>query len=440
MIPLADDRHDPLPRTGKTGGQSEAQFAKPCLAAALGARGGQIVNYVVARAIASPSALSRASKRSYSILAIWLVAMSLPACASRPENGFLSAVALSSPGAVDHTLLVATTRQRDERPGTLFNGDRASAVDYAEITVSVPPTHAQGKIEWATTPPGDPNADFVVRSEDYLDGDKAFMQALNAQLALRSPGKRRVLLFIHGFNTMFAEGLYRLAQLVHDSKAPAVPVLFTWASRGKATGYLYDLNSATAARDGLEHTLRLLLSSNADEVNVLAHSMGNWITVEAFRQIKISGKLDHASKLGHIILAAPDIDIDVFKSQLRRFGKLQRPFYVVLSKDDKALWLSGTIAGGVTRVGDDPRVAELAELGATVIDLTDIKADDPTNHGKIDQLAAVAPELRGVLARGIAANPRAADLSEPAAAGGLGRVVALPITLLGAPVKIIADQ
>ena len=36
------------------------------------------------------------------------------------------------PGAVDHTLLVATTRERDPRPGTLFNGERASAVDYAE--------------------------------------------------------------------------------------------------------------------------------------------------------------------------------------------------------------------------------------------------------------------------------------------------------------------
>ena len=95
---------------------------------------------------------------------------------------------------------------------------------------------------------------------------------------------------------MFAEGVYRLAQLAHDSKAPGVPVLFTWASRGKPTAYVYDLNSATAARDGLEHTLRLLLASNAEEVNVLAHSMGNWVTVEAFRQIKISGDLSHSEQ------------------------------------------------------------------------------------------------------------------------------------------------
>jgi esterase/lipase superfamily enzyme len=388
---------------------------------------------------ASPSRRGTSLKRSFSVLAFVFVAFSLVACAARPETGFLSAVAYSPPGAVDHTLLVATTRERDDRPGTLFNGDRASAIDYAEITVSIPPNHKQNEIEWATTPPGDPNVNFVVRDEKYLDGDKAFLQALNAQLALRPPGSRNVFLFVHGFNTMFAEAVYRGAQLAHDSKAPGVPVLFTWASRGQATAYVYDLNSATAARDALEHTLRLLIRSNAEKVNVLAHSMGNWVTVEAFRQIKISGDLPPASKIGTVVLAAPDIDMDVFKAQLRRFGKPQKPFYVVLSQDDRALFLSRTIAGGVTRVGDSTDTAELAALGARVIDLTDVKGDDATNHDKFVQLASVAPELRGILARGINANHRATDAGERAVSG-VGSVVALPLTLLGAPVRIITNQ
>jgi esterase/lipase superfamily enzyme len=397
------------------------------------------VDDFAARTAASSLRLGRSSKRSFSVLAIVFVALCLVGCASRPESGFLSAVALSSPGAVDHTLLVATTRERDDRPGTLFNGDRASATDYAELTVSIPPNHRQGEIEWATTPPGDPNTDFVVRDEKYLDGDKAFVQALNAQLAQRPPGSRKVFLFIHGFNTMFAEGLYRLAQLTHDAKAPGVPVLFTWASRGKPTAYVYDLNSATAARDGLEHTLRLLLASNAEEVNVLAHSMGNWVTVEAFRQIKISGDLSHANKIGYVFLAAPDIDIDVFKSQMRRFGKPRKPFYIILSQDDRALFLSRSIAGGVTRVGDNPDVAELATLGATVIDLTDLKATDATNHDKFAQLAAVAPDLRAALARGVPADHQASDVGDTAVSG-VGAIVSLPLTILGAPIKIIANQ
>ena len=381
----------------------------------------------------------RAKPRRTAYLTVLALAAVLVGCASRPESGFLSPVALAVADASDHTLLVATTRERDARPGTLFNGDRASSLDYAEIAVSIPPMHVQGQIEWPATPPGDPATNFVARGEKYLDGDKAFIQALNTQLAARPRGSRKVFIFIHGFNTLFAEGLYRTAQIVHDSKAPGVPVLFTWASRGKPGAYLYDTNSATVARDALEHTLRLLLASKAEQVNVLAHSMGNWVTVEALRQIKISGDLDNTGKFGLVFLAAPDIDIDVFKSQMRRFGKPKKPFYIVLSRDDRALWLSNAIAGGAGRVGDTTDVAELADLGATVIDLTDLKGTDASNHGKFEQLASVAPQLGAVLAAGIGTKSNSS--SEASADGNpLSSLVTLPVNLLGAPIKIIADK
>ena len=366
-----------------------------------------------------------------STLRVLVVALPLAACASRPDSGFLSPVADNAIGASNHTLLVATTRERDERPGTLFNGERGRSVHYATLTVSIPPTHIPGKIEWASTPPGNPATNVVVRDEASLDGDKTFLVALNAQLAMHPKGSRKVFVFIHGYNTLFAEGLYRFAQVVHDSKATGVPVLFTWASRGKLAAYVYDNNSATAARDDLEHTLRLLLASNADQVDILAHSMGNWVTVEALRKIKMSGNLlMQSGKIGNIFLAAPDIDVDVFKSQMRRFGKPRKPFYIVLSEDDKALGLSKFIAGGENRVGDDTNIRELEELGATVIDLTNVHGDDPSDHDKFVQLATVAPELRAVLGQGISTNK--------GAAGEL--VSALPLTIEGGSVKIYPGQ
>lgn len=367
-----------------------------------------------------------------SILAVLVVAVPLVACATRPESGFLSPVAENVTGATDHTILVATTRERDARPGTFFNGERGKSLQYATLTVSIPPTHIPGKIEWTSTPPGNPATNFVVRDEASLNDDKAFVQALNAKLAMRPKGSRKVFVFIHGFNTMFAEGLYRFAQIVQDSKAEGVPVLFTWASRGKLAAYIYDNNSATAARDDLAHTLRLILASNADQVNILAHSMGNWVTVEALRQMKISGNLQYASKFGNVFLAAPDIDVDVFKSQMRAFGKPRKPYYIVLSKDDKALGFSKFIAGGENRVGADGNIAELEALGATVIDLTDVKGDDPTNHDKFVQLATVAPELRAVLAQGISDNHGAGTADE--------LVSGLPLTIPGGSVRISADQ
>jgi esterase/lipase superfamily enzyme len=384
--------------------------------------------------------IEKRSERLLPICVLIGLAALLMSCASRPESGFLAPIASSERGGADSSILIATTRERDSRPATFFNGERSPVLDFAAVTVSVPPNHSPGAVEWPSSPPGNPQTDFVVREAAYLDGDKEFIKRLNAQLAERPPGSRKVLLFVHGFNTLFAEGIYRLAQIAHDSQSTAVPVLFTWASRGKLSQYVYDMNSATAARDNLEHTIRLIFASNADQVNILAHSMGNWVTVETLRQIKISGRLPPMQKLGMVMLAAPDIDLDVFKSQMRSFGEVKRPFYIILAKNDRALWASSVIAGGEPRVGDDPNVAGLAALGATVIDLTDIKGLSETNHDKFAELAQVAPQLAAVLANGVGRDEDIASKGQQVAGGTLGAVIQLPATLLGAPITITSAQ
>ena len=377
--------------------------------------------------------------RLFAFLGLFAVPL-LAACTSRPEAGYLSPLGYAVPSSTEHSILVATTRQRDTRPGTYFNGERADHINYAEIDVAVPENHVSGEIELPSKAPGNPKTDFVVEEAAYLDSDQEFVSRLNAELSQRPAGSRKVLLFIHGYNTMFAEGLYRFTQVVHDSKTAAVPVLFTWASRGKLAQYVYDNNSATAARDDLDRTIRLIFASDADQVNILAHSMGTWVTVEALRQIKLSGRLPPQEKFGAVLLAAPDIDVDVFKSQMRSFGKPAKPFYIILSKDDKALRASNFIAGGQARLGADEDTAELAELGAVVVDMTDVKANNSANHGKFAELAALGPELSTVLAGGIAESPTS-PLENPRPVGGaIGAIVTSPIAILGGSVKLIRSS
>ncbi|MEW6438383.1 MAG: alpha/beta hydrolase [Pseudomonadota bacterium] len=387
------------------------------------------------------SGLKITALRRCLLIALALAVTSLTmGCASRPESGFLATTAYQAPEATDHTILIASTRQRDPRPGTLYNGLRADWLDYASATMSVPPTHVDGKVEWPQTPPGDPRRDFVVRQAGYIDSDQAFLRTLNAELAKRPPGHRKVFLFVHGFNTMFAEALYGFTQVVHDSRTDHVPVLFTWASGGKLTDYLYDNNSATAARDQLAHTIRLLTASNAEQVNILAHSMGNWVFVEAMRQIKLEGDLKHPEKIGLVLLAAPDIDVDVFKSELRAFGKLKRPYYIVLSRDDKALALSRFLAGGQSRLGDVKNVDELAQLGATVIDLSNVRGRDPSDHNKYAQIAVVAPELEHVLASGVGKTRVASSDQAQQLGNSLGNAVTVPLNILGNSISIVAGR
>jgi esterase/lipase superfamily enzyme len=377
--------------------------------------------------------------RPFFALVQLMAVLLLAACTSRPEVGYLSPLGYTIPTSTEHSILVATTRQRDARPGTYFNGERAGHINYAEIDVAVPENHVSGEIELPSKAPGNPKTDFVVQEAAYLEGEQEFLSRLNAELSKHPRGSRKVLLFIHGYNTMFAEGLYRFTQVVHDSKATAVPVLFTWASRGKVAQYVYDTNSATSARDDLDRTIRLIFASDADQVSILAHSMGNWVTVEALRQIKLSGRPPPIEKLGAVLLAAPDIDIDVFKSQMRSIGNPEKPFYIILSKDDKALRASNFIAGGQARLGANENTAELANLGAVVIDMTDVKANDSANHGKFAELAELGPGLSNVLAGGIGDGPSSPSETQGSVGGAIGAIVISPIKLLGGSVRIIRN-
>ena len=71
-----------------------------------------------------------------------------------------------------------------------------------------------------------------------------------------------------------------------------------------------------------------------------------------------------------MVFAAPDIDMDVFSSAIGRIGPLAGKITVVTSTNDRALALSGRIAGGMTRVGAAEKAA-IERLGVRVIDASD---------------------------------------------------------------------
>ncbi len=372
-------------------------------------------------------------------IALILLALLLAGCGGRPEAGALALNTAPAPGASTHDILVVTTRERDEEPDTYFSGERSDTINYAQASISVPPSHVSGKVEWPQSLPGNPETDFVTRSARYIPDEAAFIDQVNRRLAQLPKGQRDIFLFIHGYNTRFPEGLYRFAQMVHDGKKPAVPVLFTWASRGKLQDYVYDLNSAAIARDALERTIYRLSKSNAEKITILAHSMGNWLLMETARQASPDRRKAISSKIDNIILAAPDIDIDVFKSQLKRVGKPDKPYVVIVSRDDKALRLSKVIAGGKPRVGAYSEDEELAQLGAIVVDVTDLESLDGTNHSKFAQLSELTPELRKSISR--SGLTTSASMDGAANVGGdLGSLVTdtvtLPIRIIVAPVTL----
>jgi len=130
--------------------------------------------------------------------------------------------------------------------------------------------------------------------------------------------------------------------------------------------------------------------------------------MEALRASSIAGDRTLSGHLGDVILASPDIDMDVFASQMTRI----RPANVTVfaTPNDKALSLSSALASSRQRLGaldaskPEDR-AEIESLGAKVVDITAYAdADRFISHA----VYADSPEVLNAIGATIAA-PRPAE-------------------------------
>ena len=347
---------------------------------------------------------SRESQRRRPSLAISLVAATrsaavalalilMTACASQRE-GLLLPVSVSPPGASQVDMLVATTRQRSDQPGVLFNGERADSISFEDIVVSVPPNRDIGSIQWPTPGAADPTRDFAVVSERGIAPADIF-----GELARVTPKSGQALVFVHGYNTRFEAAVFHFAQLTHDMNAEVAPILFSWPSRGRLLDYVYDRESANFSRTDLANVLRgVARSPHVTDVVVLAHSMGAWLATESLRQIALEdGHLP--KKISNVILASPDLDVDVFRRQVREMGRNRPRITIFVSRHDRALRVSSLLAGGIARVGavdltQPENVSALESApGVVVLDLSALRTSDPLNHSKFATSPAVVRVL-----------------------------------------------
>jgi esterase/lipase superfamily enzyme len=339
-------------------------------------------------------------------------------------------------------LFVATTREASEQP-VYFSGERGPQLSFARLDITVPRSHKPGELELPDSGPGDPAKHFAATYIRKLELAPV-VSDVRRELLKRPPAQRDVLVFIHGYNTNFADAAYRFAQIVYDSGFKGVPVLFTWPSRGQLLAYPYDRESALYSRDFLERNLRAIARDlGASRMDILAHSMGTLLTMETLRQAAIRGDGTFGGKLRDVMLAAPDLDLDVFRTQMR---EVRRPVTVFVSADDRALDFSRRFAGDKMRLGavsskDTETITELEKLGARLIDLSELSSGDSLNHAKFASSPKVV-QLIGERLRqdkGIGfAGPQFGDRIGDIAGGVAGTVGSTVGLVVGAPITILS--
>lgn len=334
-----------------------------------------------------------------------LLMMALVACSPAPQIIGIRNAEVPVESVADltkHRIFIMSTRGSSEVAGAFYSSVRAPDLGMASVDATVPPTHVLGVLERPKRLPPDPRREFTVVNPVVYTTDDAFISSINRELAKRAPGDRKLLIFVHGFNNTASDAVLRLSQFVEDTDFQGVPVLFTWASAAKGTRYVYDLNSALVARPEVRNMAAILNQTRAESVDVFAHSMGTFLTMEALIHQQQSGRLGKGIPIDHIVLASPDIDIDLFRTQIAALHpSIKKRMYLLISQDDAALRLSRRIAGGVPRVGAADAL-QLEKLGVTVIDLSRIEDSSSGSHSKF----AGSPEVVQLIGAGLNSNRR----------------------------------
>jgi esterase/lipase superfamily enzyme len=261
--------------------------------------------------------------------------------------------------SADPALLVTTTRKpvNGGRAKPWFGPERASAMTIARVKL-VPPD--DGRFSFA-----------AVGLVDWRLGEvEPMSKDISDLLAVTGSGPD-VLIYVHGFKQTFETSVLDAARLSDAIKFRGRTVVFSWPSKAGLFDYAYDRDSAMWSRDGFERVLSSIAAfPGAGRVHIVAHSMGTMLTLESLRQFYAHVGDTVTGRIGAVVFAAPDIDMDVFSSAINSIGPLAGKITVITATDDRALALSARLAGGMTRVGAAEK-ATIERLGVRVIDASD---------------------------------------------------------------------
>ena len=149
-----------------------------------------------------------------------------------------------------------------------------------------------------------------------LSADAAWHDRLRRDLQA-APGDKagRILLYVHGYNNRVDEALSQADQIAMAARFDGPVVAFIWPSQHALAKYTWDAENAAWTQAYFDTALADL-AGQSSELVLVAHSMGNRIAIDGLRHLQsISqkpGAPDLAARVKTLVLAAPDIDRELF--------------------------------------------------------------------------------------------------------------------------------
>ena len=286
-------------------------------------------------------------------------------------------------------ILYVTDRSKDgdgER-GPKYGFGRSMSLAYGTATISLgPETTWDEVVEWSGESEDEQGweldlaeveevgaVDINADALDVVDGQlrrnpAAELQLMTIRANFIAMVKNRIdqapskdlYVYVHGFNNSFYDSIARAAILWHSISRQGVFLAYTWpAGSGGPLGYFYDRESGEFTIFHLREVLRLLAQvPGVERLHVIAHSRGTDVATTALRELNIALRAQgrdpqQALKLETLMLAAPDLDLDVFAQRfwIENLGAMANRTAIYFSSEDGAINFSNWLFGSKTRIG-----------------------------------------------------------------------------------------
>ena len=320
-------------------------------------------------------------------------------------------------------------------PGARYDGERAdisagrSAIAYGTCVVSIPKRHVPGGLEdrtwwqWSTGQSRTPEQHVMVLSLTQ-DQPAVFFDTL-ARVVARS-SKKDAFVFVHGFNVSFADAARRTAQMAYDLRFEGAPIFFSWPTPlmfSSATSLVTSYTTSESNAELSKHRLRAFLNdvlekSGAATVHIIAHSMGNRLVTEALTMLNTVETAHLKTRIGEVIMTAPDIDADVFVNEIApRLNRMSSKLTLYASSKDRALGTSQSVHT-FPRIGDFAALMSVPD-GIEVIDASAVdQISGDLGHSYFGDNEPVIGDLCYLISTGARAAQRSLTLGAAQTPGG----------------------
>ncbi len=291
-------------------------------------------------------------------------------------------------------------------PSRGFAGARGEATSFGHCKVAIPRTHRFGSTgtsflrRWVRLEFRD---DHLRLQETKSASMGDWLSSIQDELKGLKDGDRQSIVYIHGYNVSFEEAALRAAQIGFDLKVPGITAFFSWPSRGKTQKYLADREAVEASEGAMADFLaKVARESGSESVHVLVHSMGNRVLLRALQRIVCRAERYAGVRFGKIILAAPDISVDLFRALSPAFARISDRTTLYSSPADLALtaseWLQDT-----DRAGHSPPITVVSGIDTVHVPRFDLLS---LGHSYYAEAEAVLHDMHDNLFQGTPAKDR----------------------------------